>query len=47
MLGINRSTLTRWVKRGTIKTFRRGAGKTNEILFHRADVETHVTPTSR
>jgi excisionase family DNA binding protein len=38
LLGIDRSTLTRWVKAGKIAPIVRGEGVRGEMFFNRADV---------
>lgn len=39
ILYVDKSTLTRWVQNGTIKTVGRLAGTNGALLFDRADVE--------
>jgi excisionase family DNA binding protein len=44
-LGINKITLTRYVKRGSLKQYKRGFGRT--LYFKKSDVEAFKDETSR
>lgn len=39
LLGVGRSTLTRWVQSGRLTEARKLPGRTGVRLFHRADIE--------
>lgn len=39
LLGVGRSTLTRWVQSGRLPEARKLPGKTGVRLFHRSDIE--------
>lgn len=42
ILGVNRSTLTRWVAAGVIEPAIKAPGYKGILLFNRADIEAHL-----
>lgn len=44
ILGVDRTTVTRWANAGTLTPFIKGSGRTGEYLFLRSDILASANP---